>query len=217
MRLFLRKEVKIIVKCFAVLLALCFVSFSQPVYADFEEEESESEYVPQGLPIADDEQEAEREEIEEVPVKEEVQTKKEPRKPEAEKPTKKQTPKSSIDNRSNKPKKIKQKPKKKPVKNVKKTKRKNDKLRKKPIKLKSEGLKGSRSTGKVILKKNVQISQGDLEITCDEASILFDEKNEEIEKVIAEGKVKMKKLDETTNVKISANSRKMEGNTEGFH
>ena len=76
-------------------------------------------------------------------------------------------------------------------------------LRKEAVKLKSNGLKGSRSEGKLTLLDNVRISQGDLEIRCNKANILFDAKSDEIERIVASGRVKMKKRDYTTKAKIS--------------
>lgn len=83
-------------------------------------------------------------------------------------------------------------------------------LSKKPIKLKSDGLKGSRLSGEILLKENVHIDQGDLEITCDEATIFFDRSTDEIQRVLAIGNVKMKKIDEISKKKIRASARRIE-------
>lgn len=82
-------------------------------------------------------------------------------------------------------------------------------VRGEPVRLRSDGLKGSRTLGEILLRRNVRINQGDLEITCDEATVFFDASLDELERVVAKGSVKLKKLDEVTGKKIRAFSDKL--------
>ena len=195
-----------------ILLGIMFLMISWSAFGDFEEEENESEWkTPSYSPSSEiddvegnkdlDEKESSLETEEDANGYKEAENK-------AIVPGVKNQISDNKDvlpqrNQSNDPQKLSvEAPKKDKI-------NKNKKLRKKPIKLKSDGLKGNKSTGHVQLKQNVKITQGDLEITCNEASIFFGKAKDEIEKVIASGKVKMKKIDEATSSRISASSRRM--------
>lgn len=174
-------------------------------FADFELEEGEAEYASPKK-IEEPEEEFELEEKSAEPT-EEKEIKSDGKSPD----TKEQIVSEPIEKKT-KPKKEEVKPK-----NTKKENKKSSspsqgtkaKNAKKPIKLKSEGLRGSRSNGKIFLKENVKIEQGDLVITCDDATVYFDEKKDEIEKVVASGNVKLRKNDPMTKSNLSAEARQV--------
>jgi lipopolysaccharide export system protein LptA len=186
-----------------------FLGVAGNAIADFEETESESEYESQKVPTPVRIEDPDFDDFEDEKPAETI-PKEQDQKVE---PVKKETKTPAV-KKEKKPEQKKAKPastKKAAKKNVAKPKQGASKngLRKKPIKLRSEGLKGSRSDGKVLLKENVRIDQGDLQITCDEAAIYFDEGKEEIDRVVANGRVKLKKLDFTTKTKIAASARRV--------
>lgn len=177
-----------------ILLVLVFPSFF--VKADFDQEEEESDYISPKASVG----------AEIVPVQKKDDTQKKNKTPLKFEKKGPSNGKTSPRSAKKLQKEIKRKPQ--PVRK-KAAKKPSNSLRKKAVKLKSNGLKGSRSEGKLTLLDNVRISQGDLEIRCNKANILFDARSDEIERIVASGRVKMKKRDYTTKAKISASSSEM--------
>jgi lipopolysaccharide export system protein LptA len=73
-----------------------------------------------------------------------------------------------------------------------------------PVHFKSEGLKGLRERGEVELMQNVVVTQGTMRLEAQHAKIFFDEKAHDVVKVVADGDVKMFKVDEDSGEKIKA-------------
>ncbi len=60
-----------------------------------------------------------------------------------------------------------------------------------PVLFESRSLQGLKDQGRVILKDEVVITQGDFRIDADEATIIFDNKSRDVTKVLANGRVKI--------------------------
>ena len=75
---------------------------------------------------------------------------------------------------------------------------------KKPITWQSIGLRGLKESGTVELIDEVLVSQGSLNVTADYAKVFFDNEESEVDKVVAEGNVKMSKVDEGSGERIKA-------------
>ena len=184
---------------FLIFIVLTLLVAPTIVFADFDELESESEY---------SQPKVERKSVNEPTGTDDTKTTDSSKKNLQNKETKNSTKKTDLAPK-NKTKIKKQKKTQSKKKKVTTGKKVSNDTNKHPIKLKSNGLKGSRATGIVQLKSDVRITQGDLEITCDEAQIYFDDSREEVDKVVAEGNVRMKKIDSATKKKISSKSKKM--------
>ena len=197
-----------------ILIFLLFIC-SSVAEADFDEEESESDYKPTVNDVKI--QPPPRDEVIKNSNVDEVIDKEDIGKIDQNGPLKKPSAEKEKNKKSlsPQPKGIEDKPnsvapvKKRPA-STKKTKNKTPKVHvEKPIKIKSDGLKGSRANGKVFLKDNVRINKGDLEISCDDATIFFDNKNDDVEKVVARGNVKFIKIDQITSAKLRAFARQV--------
>ena len=75
---------------------------------------------------------------------------------------------------------------------------------KKPISWQSTGLRGLKESGTIELIDEVLVSQGSLNVTADYAKVFFDNAEREVDKVVAEGDVKMSKVDEGSGERIKA-------------
>lgn len=73
-----------------------------------------------------------------------------------------------------------------------------------PVHFESKGLKGLREKGTVELVENVVVTQGTFRMEADHAQVYFDEAAKDVNKVIAEGNVKIFNLDENTGEKLKA-------------
>jgi lipopolysaccharide transport protein LptA len=60
-----------------------------------------------------------------------------------------------------------------------------------PVQFESRSLQGMKDQGRVILKDDVIVTQGDFRIESDEATIIFENKSKEVTKVLASGRVKI--------------------------
>lgn len=88
-------------------------------------------------------------------------------------------------------------PKKPPAKGTKKK-------DKEPVHFESKGLKGLREKGMVELVQDVVVTQADMKMEADHAQVFFDEATHEVQKVIAEGNVKVHGIDENSGEKFRA-------------
>jgi len=75
---------------------------------------------------------------------------------------------------------------------------------KEPVHFESKGLRGLREKGTVELLESVVITQGTMRMEADQAKVFFDEGAKDVVKVVAEGNVKMFKVDEDSGEKIKA-------------
>lgn len=73
-----------------------------------------------------------------------------------------------------------------------------------PVAFKSDGLKGTRKDGIIELQRNVVVTQGDFRMIADEAEVIFDQKTEEVDQVIARGNVRITKKDPKTGEMVNA-------------
>lgn len=79
-----------------------------------------------------------------------------------------------------------------------------------PVHFAGLGLTGLKSEGLVELHKNVVVTQEDFRLESEEAKIYLDDSSNEVKKVLAEGKVKITKKDETTGKIVRADSQEAE-------
>jgi lipopolysaccharide transport protein LptA len=75
---------------------------------------------------------------------------------------------------------------------------------KEPVHFESKGLKGLREKGMVELIQDVVVTQGDMKMEADHAQVFFDEASHEVQKVVAEGNVKIHGIDENSGEKFRA-------------
>lgn len=80
----------------------------------------------------------------------------------------------------------------------------NDRL---PIKWSAHGLKASKDGRQVDLRENVVVTQGDLKLVANEAKVFFNEQDD-VEKIIAKGNVKMTRKAALAKDRISARGNK---------
>lgn len=92
---------------------------------------------------------------------------------------------------------------------TKKEKKQSDPNAKLPVKISSEGASAIRDDGIIELIKNVVITQGDLKLNSNEAKVYFNNETNEVEKILAEGDVRMEKIDPNTKVLVKAQGKKM--------
>ena len=84
--------------------------------------------------------------------------------------------------------------------------------KKQPVVFEGDQLSGIKRLGTMELHKNVKVSQGDFKLEAENAKVFFDTQNDEVEKVIAKGTVKMSKVDPQTGELIRAYSQIAEFN-----
>jgi lipopolysaccharide export system protein LptA len=75
---------------------------------------------------------------------------------------------------------------------------------KQPVHFESKGLRGLREKGTVDLIENVIVEQGTMRLEADHAKVYFDEAAKDVTKVVADGNVKMFKIDEDSGENIKA-------------
>jgi lipopolysaccharide transport protein LptA len=75
---------------------------------------------------------------------------------------------------------------------------------KQPVKFESRGLKGLREKGWVELESQVVVTQANLRLEADKAQVFYDEAQKDVQKVAAEGNVKISNIDENTGEKLKA-------------
>ena len=78
-----------------------------------------------------------------------------------------------------------------------------------PVYFESMGLQGQRSQGVINLLDKVVVTQGDMRMEADKANVHFDQKTEEVNKIVAIGNVKMFRTDPDTNQKVRAESNEV--------
>jgi lipopolysaccharide transport protein LptA len=86
------------------------------------------------------------------------------------------------------------------------SKRSADENSKLPVTFESQGLRGTRKAGLLELQKEVIIKQGDFRMDADQAEVIMDQKTEEVDHVVANGNVKMTKVDPETGEKVKASA-----------
>ncbi len=77
-----------------------------------------------------------------------------------------------------------------------------------PVHFKSLGLTGDKDKNEFQLHKDVLVTQGDLRLESNEARVLLNDGSREVDKVFAEGNVKIVKKDESSGKLIRANGDK---------
>ena len=78
-----------------------------------------------------------------------------------------------------------------------------------PVYFESVGLEGMRSQGLIKLLEKVIVTQGDMRLEADRATVHFDKKTEEVSKVVATGNVKLLRTDPETRQKVRAESNEV--------
>jgi lipopolysaccharide export system protein LptA len=76
-----------------------------------------------------------------------------------------------------------------------------------PIRFKSRDFAGDKSGGFMILETDVVVTQDDLKINADKATLRFDQRTNDIIEVIAVGNVKFFRIDPETNEPVTADSK----------
>jgi len=85
----------------------------------------------------------------------------------------------------------------------------NDSGKREPVHFESMGLQGLRSQGLVNLLDKVVVTQGDMRLEADKAVVHFDQKTEEVNRVVATGNVKIFRTDPETKQKVRAESNEV--------
>ena len=78
-----------------------------------------------------------------------------------------------------------------------------------PVRFTSQGLKGKRTEGFLELLQDVEVVQGTMRLLSDKAIVYFNEETNEVEKIVAEGNVKVFRKDEETGDEVKAFGNKM--------
>lgn len=78
-----------------------------------------------------------------------------------------------------------------------------------PVRFESKGLQGSRDQGTIQLMEEVIVTQDDLRMESDKATVHFTQGSNEVQRVVASGNVKMFKTDPDTGKKIRAEANEV--------